>query len=841
MSKGNVSDTVDRQVEDSSETYHENQKTLGTVSVPEDLANTIKDLVKLDLSAHIHVNMPRMFLNDETVLGKIETMTLHVPKKQRGFNANMKYLAELERLEKRPAAKKIMQRRQKLPIYESKEEILEKMNKNQVTVVYGEAGCGKTTQVPQYILDNAIKSREGSTCRIVCAVPRRMNAIRAAKQVAEERGVTIGRDSPIGYYIGNENESARANASITYCTSGVILRRMLADPFLKDLTHIILDEVQERDIITDFLLRLVKSLITKRPNLKVIVMCSTIFYEQFVTYFDNCAKVKVPGLLYPVEEFYLEDILMKTNFTFSPFKKEETLTRKCSDLLLSPRSEPYPKHVQEALNDPNAEKLNLELIVAVITDINYYERDGAILVFLPGVGDITALQRMLQGSFSDLIIPIHGATVHDFQMLRTQQDKIYLATYVAESALNLDDVAYVVDTGRIKIRICDDDNTDSLKYEWISLKNVEQRRIKAGRCGPGKCYHLYKRSVIADMKPHPTPEITRRKLEEVILRMKVDSLGNAIEFFTKGISPIPEEDIQKSVEKLQAIKVLNDHENLSVLGHSLLKLSMDPTKAKMIYLGAIFSCLEPILTIAAQLITNPILMESSIRAERCTSDHIAFYQLIKQYEETDDRQKSDNHTSSILRDITVVTPEDSLRWFHIYSVNAKRTNYPSPLLAYNGIFCRNNMRYLCESTLVSPLALILFSGNLTITHETSQIFVNLSQNLRFRCDKKQTAEILVGLREKLDYIIENEISNVYDIDWSRDSENIRILRIGCMYEHRGTDSNIPREIGGSRIPLAYVSGDGWCAGVETLRRLAEPLCTASEQASIQRTDRAGLP
>lgn len=134
----------------------------------------------------------------------MEIMSLYKPKRQGSTESNLRYLQEVEHLEKSPDAKDIFLRRQKLPIYEYKDKILRKIFRNQVTIVCSEAGCGKTTQIPQYILDNAIKSNEGSMCRIICTEPKRRYAIQAAKRVAEERCVSIGYDSPVGYHIRND-------------------------------------------------------------------------------------------------------------------------------------------------------------------------------------------------------------------------------------------------------------------------------------------------------------------------------------------------------------------------------------------------------------------------------------------------------------------------------------------------------------------------------------------------------------------------------------------------------------------------------------------------------------
>jgi ATP-dependent RNA helicase DHX36 len=205
--------------------------------------------------------------------------------------------------------------RRKLPAYEMRKKLVQLINENQVVVISGETGCGKTTQVPQFVLDDLLDRGLGHTARVICTQPRRISAISIAERVADERDEGCGGPSAtVGYQIRLESRSPRQRGSILYCTTGVVLQWMRSDPNLSDVSHIILDEIHERDIMSDFLITILKDLLPTRPNLKVILMSATLNADQFSRYFGRCPMVNIPGFTFPVEEFYLEDVLEMTRF-----------------------------------------------------------------------------------------------------------------------------------------------------------------------------------------------------------------------------------------------------------------------------------------------------------------------------------------------------------------------------------------------------------------------------------------------------------------------------------------------------------------------------------------------
>ena len=201
----------------------------------------------------------------------------------------------------------MMEARAKLPILELREKLLDTLATEQVVVISGGTGSGKTTQIPQYILDAAIEDGQGSACRMVCTQPRRIAATSVAKRVAEERGEEVGEST--GYSVRMQSRAPRKYGSIEFCTTGVLLKRLQRSSHLQDIKYIIIDEVHERDINTDFLLLLMKDLLKEQKDLKLILMSATLDASGFSKYFNDAPLVDIPSApRFPVEEYYLEDL-----------------------------------------------------------------------------------------------------------------------------------------------------------------------------------------------------------------------------------------------------------------------------------------------------------------------------------------------------------------------------------------------------------------------------------------------------------------------------------------------------------------------------------------------------
>ena len=203
--------------------------------------------------------------------------------------------------------------REALPVYGYKQELLDAIRNNQVVVIEGETGCGKTTQVPHYVVEEA--AERGEPCSVVCTQPRRISAIGVASRVAEERGERCGR--LCGYSIRHETCTS-AETHLLFCTTGTLLRRLEIDTTLTRVTHVFIDEVHERGLESDFLLLALKDLLKKRADLKVVLMSATLDADLFSKYFDGAPAFKIPGRTFPVTTLYLEDALMMTNHFVDP-------------------------------------------------------------------------------------------------------------------------------------------------------------------------------------------------------------------------------------------------------------------------------------------------------------------------------------------------------------------------------------------------------------------------------------------------------------------------------------------------------------------------------------------
>nr|XP_021514063.1 ATP-dependent RNA helicase DHX36 [Meriones unguiculatus] len=541
----------------------------------------------------------------------------------------------LEDLQKKKADPRYieMQRfRKKLPSYGMQKELVNLINNHQVTVISGETGCGKTTQVTQFILDNYIERGKGSACRIVCTQPRRISAISVAERVAAERAETCGNGNSTGYQIRLQSRLPRKQGSILYCTTGIILQWLQSDSRLSSVSHIVLDEIHERNLQSDVLMTVIKDLLNFRSDLKVILMSATLNAEKFSEYFGNCPLIHIPGFTFPVVEYLLEDIIEKLRYVpeqkehRSQFKRgfmQGHVNRQEKEEKEAVYKERWPAYIKElrtrysastvnVLEMMDDDKVDLNLIAALIRYIVLEEEDGAILVFLPGWDNISTLHDLLMSQVmfkSDkfLIIPLHSLmpTVNQTQVFKKTPPgvrKIVIATNIAETSITIDDVVYVIDGGKIKETHFDtQNNISTMSAEWVSKANAKQRKGRAGRVQPGHCYHLYNGLRESLLDDYQLPEILRTPLEELCLQIKILRLGGIAYFLSRLMDPPSNEAVMLSIKHLMELSALDKQEELTPLGVHLARLPVEPHIGKMILFGALFCCLDPVLTIAASL------------------------------------------------------------------------------------------------------------------------------------------------------------------------------------------------------------------------------------------------
>ncbi|XP_004301269.1 PREDICTED: ATP-dependent RNA helicase DHX36 [Fragaria vesca subsp. vesca] len=566
---------------------------------------------------------------------------------------------------------KMLELRRSLPAYKEKDFLLKAVSENQVIVVSGETGCGKTTQLPQYILESEIEAGRGGVCSIICTQPRRISAMSVSERVAAERGENLGES--VGYKVRLEGMKGR-DTRLLFCTTGILLRRLLVDRKLKGVTHVIVDEIHERGMNEDFLLIILKELLLHRPELRLILMSATLNAELFSSYFNGAPMIHIPGFTYPVRAHFLENILEMTGYRLNQYnqiddygqdktwkmqkqaqafkKRKSQIASTVEDALEAADFRGYSPRTQESLSCWNPDSIGFNLIEHVLCHIVRKERPGAVLIFMTGWDDINSLKDQLQSHplLGDpnrvLLLACHGSMPSAEQRLIFDKPedgvrKIVLATNMAETSITINDVVFVIDCGKAKETSYDAlNNTPCLLPSWISKAASRQRRGRAGRVQPGECYHLYPRCVYDAFADYQLPELLRTPLQSLCLQIKSLQLGSIAEFLSKALQSPEPLSVQNAVDYLKIIGALDENEDLTVLGRHLSTLPVEPKLGKMLILGAIFNCLDPIMTIVAGLsMRDPFMMPydkkdlaESAKAQfagRDSSDHLA---LIRAYD-----------------------------------------------------------------------------------------------------------------------------------------------------------------------------------------------------------------
>lgn len=573
-----------------------------------------------------------------------------------------------------PEGKKMMEFRCTLPAYKEKVALLSAISENQVVIISGETGCGKTTQIPQFILESEIESMRGASCNIICTQPRKISAISVSERVAAERGESLGET--VGYKVRLEGMKGR-DTHLLFCTTGILLRRMLVDRNLKGVTHVIVDEIHERGMNEDFLLIVLKGLLPLRPELRLILMSATLDAELFSSYFGGVPTVHIPGFTYPIQPYFLEDILEMTGYRLTssnqiddygqekmwkmnkqtPRKRKSQIASAVQDSLNTADFKGFSPHTQESLSCWNPDCIGFNIIEYLLCNICKNERLGAVLVFMTGWDDISSLKDKLQAHpiLGDtkrvLLLACHGSMASSEQkaIFDKPEDgvrKIVLTTNIAETSITIDDVVFVIDCGKAKETSYDAlNNTPCLIPSWISKVSAQQRRGRAGRVQPGECYHLYPKCVYDSFADYQLPEILRTPLQSLCLQIKSLKLGSISEFLSRALQSPEALAVQNATEYLKIIGSLDENENLTVLGSYLTKLPVEPKLGKMLILGAVFNCLDPILTIVASLsVRDPFLtpMDKKDLAEAAKaqfsqdySDHLALVQAYDGWREAE--------------------------------------------------------------------------------------------------------------------------------------------------------------------------------------------------------------
>ncbi len=542
-----------------------------------------------------------------------------------------------------------------LPITARKDEIVAAIRANQVVVIAGETGSGKTTQIPKMCLEAGL----GIEAKVGCTQPRRVAALSISQRIAEELNVRWGRE--VGCKIRFDDHSS-SETYLKLMTDGILLAETQGDPLLSDYNALIIDEAHERSLNIDFLLGYLKGLLARRPDLKLVVTSATIDTQAFSRHFGNAPIIEVSGRMFPVDVIYApfdheadseewdkagqaaslpggsendarphsgptdDHLASGTGFqpvsgASSPGRLHGLEARQTGrDACPTTDSEaggPAPRSaisaetlqltasIRAALRAGGGELTYVDAAVRAAETILYESSFGDVLIFMPGERDIRETSDQLEGRFgreAEIVLLYGRLSSGDQQRVfaSSSRRKIVIATNIAETSLTIPGIRYVVDAGLARIsRYAPRTRTKRLPVEPISQSSANQRKGRAGRVQDGVCVRLYSEEDFRARPPFTQPEIQRANLAEVILRMKAFRLGD-IETFAFVQPPTPAA-IQAGYALLQELGALDAARELTPLGRDLARLPIDPTLGRMLLQAQQEQATRELLIIAAGL------------------------------------------------------------------------------------------------------------------------------------------------------------------------------------------------------------------------------------------------
>lgn len=479
----------------------------------------------------------------------------------------------------------IDEQRKSLPVYQLREELMQAVQDNQILIVVGDTGSGKTTQITQFLYEDGF-ARKG---KIACTQPRRVAAVSVATRVAQEVGCKVG--STVGYTIRFEDVTT-PQTQIKYMTDGMLQREALMDPDMSQYSVIMLDEAHERTISTDVLFALLKKAAKRRPDLKLIITSATLDADKFSHYFMECPILHIPGRTFPVDILYTKE--------------------------------------------PEFDYLDAALMT--VMQIHLSEPPGDILVFLTGQEEIDTsceilFERMkaLGPDVPELIVlPVYSALPSEmqsriFEPAPPGSRKVVIATNIAETSITIDGIYYVVDPGFVKLNAYDPKlGMDSLIISPISQAQAKQRAGRAGRTGPGKCYRLYTEQAFqAEMMPNTIPEIQRQNLSHTILMLKAMGINDLLHF--DFMDPPPANTLLTALEELYALSALDGEGLLTRQGRKMADFPMEPGLAKVLITSVEAKCSDEMLSIVAMLSVQNVFYRPKEKQQQADQKKAKFH------------------------------------------------------------------------------------------------------------------------------------------------------------------------------------------------------------------------
>ena len=481
----------------------------------------------------------------------------------------------------------ILRTRRDLPVQAQRDEFLQLYQKSQILVFVGETGSGKTTQIPQFVLYDDKPQQEKKL--IACTQPRRVAAMSVAERVANELDVKIGEE--VGYSIRFEDMTSQKTV-LKYMTDGMLLREAMNDHDLKRYSTIILDEAHERTLATDVLMGLLKEVVQRRPDLKLIIMSATLDAQKFQRYFNDAPLLAVPGRTHPVEIFYT----------------------------------------------PEPERDYVEAAIRTVLQIHATEADGDILLFLTGEEEIEDACRKISLEADEMIREADAGPMKVYPLYGTlppaQQQKIFepappprkqggragrkciVATNIAETSLTIDGIVYVVDPGFSKQKVYNPRiRVESLLVSPISKASAQQRAGRAGRTRPGKCFRLYTEGAFKkELIEQTYPEVLRSNLSSTVLELKKLGVDDLVHFDL--MDPPAPETLMRALEELNYLACLDDDGNLTTMGRLASEFPLDPALAVMLISSPEFYCSNEILSLTALLSVPQVFVRPASARKR---------------------------------------------------------------------------------------------------------------------------------------------------------------------------------------------------------------------------------
>lgn len=481
----------------------------------------------------------------------------------------------------------ILKTRRDLPVHAQRDEFLQLYQKSQILVFVGETGSGKTTQIPQFVLFDDLPQIKHKL--VACTQPRRVAAMSVAQRVADEMDVKLGEE--VGYSIRFEDMTS-SKTILKYMTDGMLLREAMNDHDLSRYSTIILDEAHERTMATDVLMALLKDLVNRRSDLKLIIMSATLDAQKFQRYFNDAPLLAVPGRTHPVEIFYT----------------------------------------------PEPEQDYVEAAVRTVLQIHATEPDGDILLFLTGEEEIEDAARKISLEADEMVReadagPLKTYTLYGSLPPHMQQRifepapgprrpggrpgrKCIVSTNIAETSLTIDGIVYVVDPGFSKQKIYNPRiRVESLLVSAISKASAQQRAGRAGRTRPGKCFRLYTETAFKkELIDQTYPEILRSNLSATVLELKKLGVDDLVHFDL--MDPPAPETLMRALEELNYLACLDDDGNLTALGRLASEFPLDPALAVMLISSPEFYCSNEMLSITALLSVPQVFIRPARERKR---------------------------------------------------------------------------------------------------------------------------------------------------------------------------------------------------------------------------------